>query len=149
MSLDPILESVSLTDTPSSQHPSRYQARQDYRVVQPFLTSLLCRKIRVHTKDARVFAGEFKCTDRDANIILAQTHEFRNPSVDKLQKHVDADPTTKSVATDDEDVVAVRRTLEKLQVTIKSRYLGLVVVPGGEVVKIELEEDEFLDGEVS
>lgn len=39
------------------------------------------------------------------------------------------------------NVVELRQKLESLSVTLKSRYLGLVVVPGGEVVKIEEEEN--------
>ena len=56
-------------------------------------------------------------------MILAHTYEYRQPSV---QKRVEA-----TIQTADADAV-------KLDMT--SRYLGLVVVPGKYIVKIEVEE---------
>lgn len=61
---------------------------------------------------------------QDRNIVLAQTYEYRHPSP---QKRLEA----AQMAGDD----AVKVTM-----SMTSRYLGLVVVPGGHVVKIELDE---------
>ncbi len=107
-----------------------------------FLRSLLNKNLRVTTTDSRMFWGQFKCTDpvslghltllletryntklQDSNVVLAHTYEYRQPSV---QKRVEA-----TTQTADSDAI-------KLDMT--SRYLGLVVVPGKYIVKIEVEE---------
>jgi N-alpha-acetyltransferase 38, NatC auxiliary subunit len=101
----------------TSSLPTSYRPRQGYRKTHPFLTPLLLKTIRVSTKDNRVFVGAFKCTDRDCNIILANTQEYR--------------------------IEGAKSTAEKkldLRAIDKNRFLGLVCVPGGEVVKIEVEE---------
>ncbi|KAJ5041818.1 uncharacterized protein L3040_005384 [Drepanopeziza brunnea f. sp. 'multigermtubi'] len=82
---------------------------------EAYLSSLFNRTLRVTTTDTRMFLGHFKCTDSDRNIILAQTHEYRLPPPPK-----DIQPG------------------QVMDMT--SRYLGLVVVPGEHIVKIELEE---------
>ncbi|KAH8146172.1 uncharacterized protein LAJ45_09862 [Morchella importuna] len=46
----------------------------------PFLQSFISRTLRVTTTDTRVFLGELKCTDKDKNLILSSTHEYRYPS---------------------------------------------------------------------
>ena len=125
-----------------------------------YLKSLLNRTLRITTTDTRMFLGEFKCTDsvgpphplpllhsslppslhnpsisrplksphhkqtnntpsQDRNIILAHTYEYRLPST-----------TSKITATTKDGVIK----------NMTSRYLGLVVVPGESVVRIELEE---------
>jgi len=78
------------------------------------LESLVTRTLRVTTKDTRMFVGELKCTDRDMNLILSKTHEYRIPkfSQEQLGRKVD----------------------------LKSRFLGLVVVMGTDVVKVEVDE---------
>ncbi|PSS15296.1 hypothetical protein M430DRAFT_77564, partial [Amorphotheca resinae ATCC 22711] len=45
-----------------------------------YLTSLLHKTLRVTTSDARMFLGQFRCTDSDLNIILTSTFEYRNAS---------------------------------------------------------------------
>ncbi|RPA85302.1 hypothetical protein BJ508DRAFT_412085 [Ascobolus immersus RN42] len=102
----------------TSAQPEPYRPRKDYRKTHPFLTPLLLKTIRITTRDNRIFVGSFKCTDRDCNIILGPTHEYR---VEGGQS-----ATGKKV-----DLSSLGR----------SRFLGLVCVPGGEVVKIELEEE--------
>ncbi|KAK0657402.1 hypothetical protein B0T16DRAFT_452869 [Cercophora newfieldiana] len=68
-----------------------------------------------------MFWGAFKCTDSESNIILKHTYEYRHPS---LQRQA-------------EEIAAAGGTV-KMDMT--SRYLGLVVVPGRHIVKIEAEE---------
>ncbi|KID89750.1 LSM domain-containing protein [Metarhizium guizhouense ARSEF 977] len=129
----------------------------DKSQAQEYLSSLLNQNLRVHTTDGRLFWGAFKCTDpvrlpphheprvhgihpgsavsaphlqclpsrakltnlrKDKNIVLANTYEYRQPSRPRLVEGPDGTTT--------ED-----RT---------SRYLGLVVVPGHHIVRMELEE---------
>ncbi|KAK7743603.1 hypothetical protein SLS53_004138 [Cytospora paraplurivora] len=91
---------------------------------QGFLESLLNNKLRIHTTDGRMFWGDFKCTDPDCNIVLAYTYEYRQPSAQQLLKAAEkAGADVKNI---------------KLEMT--HRYLGLVVVPGEHIVRIEKEE---------
>ncbi|OAA46862.1 LSM domain-containing protein [Metarhizium rileyi] len=83
-----------------------------------YLCSLLNQNFRVYTTDGRLFRGNFKCTDPDKNIILANTHEYRRPSRPCLIDGPDGSSTP----------------------DMTSRFLGLVVVPGRDIVKMELEQ---------
>ncbi|KAK6065154.1 LSM domain-containing protein [Seiridium cupressi] len=89
---------------------------------EAYLQSLINKTLRVYTTDARLFVGTFKCTDPQSNIVLSLTHEYRQPSQQKLLE---------VAASMDSDTVRAEMT---------SRYLGLVVVPGEHIVKIEVEE---------
>ncbi|KAK4634568.1 Small nuclear ribonucleoprotein-associated protein B [Fulvia fulva] len=90
-----------------------------------YLTSLLNRTLHIHTNDGRMFVGQMKCTDNERNIILAVTHEYREPS--------------------EQDVERAMRRHEKegatgnFNVDMKKRFVGLVVVPGRFITKIEVE----------
>ncbi|KFZ06516.1 hypothetical protein V501_07347 [Pseudogymnoascus sp. VKM F-4519 (FW-2642)] len=84
-----------------------------------YLNGLLNKSLRVTTTDKRMFLGEFKCTDSDRNIIIAHTYEYRLPSESSIPQASGAGSVT-------------------LEMT--SRYLGLVVVPGEHITKIELEQ---------
>ncbi|KAI9865383.1 MAG: hypothetical protein M1813_002272 [Trichoglossum hirsutum] len=88
-----------------------------------YLQSLLNRQLRVHTTDTRMFIGQLKCTDKDRNIILAGTHEYRHP------------PSSAVMA-------AVEQQAEDgmTRLNMSSRFVGLVVVPGAYITKIEVEE---------
>jgi len=90
---------------------------------EEYLTSLLNKNLRVTTTDDRIFLGEFKCTDTDLNIILSHTFEYRLPSPPKSSAITEA-------------------WKDKVILDMTSRYVGLVVVPGEHIVKIELEEFE-------
>ncbi|KAH6657770.1 hypothetical protein BKA67DRAFT_656013 [Truncatella angustata] len=89
---------------------------------EAYLQSLINKTLRVYTTDARLFVGTFKCTDPQSNIVLSLTHEYRQPSQQKLLE---------AAASVESETVAAEMT---------SRYLGLVVVPGEHIVKIEVEE---------
>lgn len=114
-----------------------------------YLQSLLNKTLRITTTDTRMFLGEFKCTDsvphpeppsyetsermaselceehkadrliQDRNIILQHTFEYRMPSASSK---------------------VVESTAEKVVKNMTSRFLGLVVVPGEYITKIELEQ---------
>ncbi|RPA87198.1 hypothetical protein BJ508DRAFT_410738 [Ascobolus immersus RN42] len=136
--------------------------RQAFRSAQPFLTSLLLKTIRVHTKDGRVFVGTFKCTDRDLNIILSETSEFRPPPVSAISEILEStpppatryrNPIRKNSIPSAEaymNIVAMKKAERaaslsqdgrpKITITVKSRFIGLVCIPGREVTKVELEE---------
>lgn len=128
----------------------------DKAAAQTFLQGLLNRKLRVHTTDERMFWGEFKCTDpvsprsapglcpnllsptesesltkprcsqlsQDRNIVLQYTYEYRQPSTAQR---------TKAAAAAGADAASFKMDL-------LHRYLGLVVVPGEHIVKIEKED---------
>ncbi|KAI5467291.1 hypothetical protein BGZ63DRAFT_419007 [Mariannaea sp. PMI_226] len=94
----------------------------DQDEARSFLASILNKNLRIHTSDGRLFWGALKCTDPDKNIVLANTYEYRQPtSKQRAEAAEKADGGT----------VALNMT---------SRYLGLIVVPGHHIVKMELEE---------
>lgn len=91
-----------------------------------YLTALLNRTLHVHASDGRIFVGQLKCTDRERNIVLAMTQEFRQPT-----------------ATDLELPLSHRSTgfvNEAARPGMRKRFVGLIVVPGQYITKIELEE---------
>lgn len=90
-----------------------------------YLTQLLNRTLHVHTSDGRMFVGQMKCTDNERNLILAMTHEYRHPSESDIQR-----------ATADHEKLGSEG---KLKLDMKKRFVGLVVVPGQYITKIELE----------
>ncbi|KAJ4293490.1 hypothetical protein N0V90_008773 [Kalmusia sp. IMI 367209] len=87
-----------------------------------YLSQFIDKPLRIHASDGRVFGGQLKCTDKDRNIILALTYEYRAPSAEVIRKAVEesGNPST--------------------PVNWNSRYVGLVVIPGAHVRKIEFEE---------
>lgn len=129
----------------------------------PYLQSHINGTLRVTTTDNRFFIGELKCTDRvrsflpphpprpptppppprptsalkhqlttpqDRNLILHMTNEFRTPTAPTTTS---ASPSTVSGSSSS--------TAE-----LKSRYIGLVVIPGHVIVKIEREVEGDRDG---
>ena len=105
-----------------------------------YLGGLLGKQLRITTTDTRMFVGRFKCTDRvgkveadihereadlhqDRNIILSGTYEYRQPPL--------------ALAIVGSETTADR---SKWRVDMTSRFLGLVVVPGEHITKIEVQE---------
>ncbi|KIW07477.1 uncharacterized protein PV09_01444 [Verruconis gallopava] len=86
------------------------------------LSEYLGKTLRVHTDDKRIFVGQMKCTDRECNIILGLTQEYRPPAEDLVRD------------------AAVRAGGTPLHMSYSHRFVGLVVVPGRHITKIELEE---------
>ncbi|PYH98237.1 hypothetical protein BO71DRAFT_416494 [Aspergillus ellipticus CBS 707.79] len=96
-----------------------------------YLDSLIGRTLRVHATDTRIFVGTFKCTDAARNVILASTYEYRLPSPSAVR----------DAATGAEDPAAGSAVdAQNIKVNMTSRFIGLVVVPGQHITKIELEE---------
>ncbi|KAJ4271548.1 hypothetical protein NW762_000252 [Fusarium torreyae] len=94
----------------------------DTEKAREYLASILNKNIRVYTSDGRLFWGALKCTDPDKNIVLAHTYEYRQPSSKEREK---------AAGKADGNIVKVDMT---------SRYLGLVVIPGHHIAKIEVEQ---------
>ncbi|KAL2823700.1 hypothetical protein BDW59DRAFT_163069 [Aspergillus cavernicola] len=93
-----------------------------------YLESLIGQTLRVHATDTRVFVGLFKCTDAARNIILSNTYEYRYPTAATVR---------------DAALAAAPENLEEsqnLKLNMTSRFIGLVVVPGQHITRIELEE---------
>ncbi|KAI9816063.1 MAG: hypothetical protein M1827_002055 [Pycnora praestabilis] len=91
-----------------------------------YIQSFLGKQLRISTTDTRVFSGEMKCTDKERNIILARTHEYRYPSAAAVNAAASSLLSPKDQGS--------------LKVDMTSRFLGLVVVPGQYITKIEVEE---------
>ncbi|KAF2083388.1 hypothetical protein K490DRAFT_51816 [Saccharata proteae CBS 121410] len=96
----------------------------------PWLSQFIGRNLRIHVNDKRMFVGQMKCADRDRNIILALTQEYRPPTESAI----------KSAITESGN--------PSVQLPLTSRYVGLVVVPGEYITKIEYEESTFGPGPV-
>ncbi|KAI1827795.1 hypothetical protein F4861DRAFT_491262, partial [Xylaria intraflava] len=89
-----------------------------------FLKSLINKRLRIHATDGRIFVGNFKCTDTDRNVVLSATYEYRQPP---RQKSTEAITTTADIGSDHAP-------------EMPARHLGLIVIPGDHIVKIEAEE---------
>ncbi|KAI4669432.1 uncharacterized protein J4E79_001476 [Alternaria viburni] len=90
-----------------------------------WLSQFIGKNLRIHASDGRVFGGHMKCTDKDRNVILALAHEYRAPSAESIRKAVEESGNPSA------------------SVAWNSRYVGLIVVPGQHITKIEFEESTF------
>jgi small nuclear ribonucleoprotein (snRNP)-like protein len=112
---------MSSTTNPNPTSPSTSQTS-----ASTYLSTFLNRTLHLHTTDGRMFAGQMKCTDPERNIILSMTHEYRQPSTADIQlaaqRHEQAGRSG------------------NVKVDMKKRFVGLVVVPGKYITKIEVEE---------
>ncbi|KAJ4404178.1 hypothetical protein N0V91_006080 [Didymella pomorum] len=106
----------------SPSNESKTNTKMDNEQATFWLSQFIGKNLRIHASDGRVFGGQMKCTDKDRNIILSLAYEYRAPSAEAIRKAVEesGNPSTK--------------------VTWSSRYVGLIVVPGQHVKKIEFEE---------
>ncbi|KAK3693719.1 hypothetical protein B0T22DRAFT_47966 [Podospora appendiculata] len=100
-----------------------------------YLRSLLNKNLRVTTTDSRMFWGAFKCTDPESNLVLQHTYEYRHPSMQKQ-----AEGSAAAAAASGATATPGSSVAQTFKMDMTSRYLGLVVVPGEHIVKIELEE---------
>lgn len=109
-----------------------------------YLQTLLNKKLCVYTNDSRMFYGDFKCTDKashvvyilralelsanmsqECNIILSQSYEYRQPTPDAVKAAAESSSESSSTAT--------------VKVDMTGRFLGLIVVPGKYITKIEVD----------
>ena len=106
-------------DAPTAAAPGASATASSY------LSTFLNRTLHLHTTDGRMFAGQMKCTDPERNIILSMTHEYRQPSAADIklaaERHEKAGKSG------------------NVKVDMKKRFVGLVVVPGKYITKIEVE----------
>lgn len=92
-----------------------------------FLESLLGKTLHITILDGRLFTGIFKCTDNESNVILANAFEYRMPSKAAEEKAI-----AEAVATG-----------KPAKADMTSRFVGLIVVPGQQIVKMALEESRI------
>ncbi|KAF1847735.1 uncharacterized protein K460DRAFT_374736 [Cucurbitaria berberidis CBS 394.84] len=99
--------------------------KMDHEQATFWLSQFIGKNLRIHATDGRVFGGQMKCTDKDRNIILAMAHEYRAPPIETIRKAIEesGNPST--------------------PVPWNSRYVGLIVVPGQHIKKIEFEESTY------
>ncbi|KAI5803856.1 hypothetical protein EDC01DRAFT_611675 [Geopyxis carbonaria] len=88
------------------------------------------KTLRITTTDARLFVGELKCTDRDKNLILSCTSEYRYPTAQQVLREAEEQEQEQA-----ENAAAAT----KVTLGLQSRYIGLVVVPGEFVTKVEVQ----------
>ncbi|KAI8954911.1 hypothetical protein F4801DRAFT_530433 [Xylaria longipes] len=113
-----VTEQLDRTTVNEAETPTRAEA-------ETYLKSLINKTLRIHATDGRMFIGAFKCTDTDRNVVLSFTYEYRHPSQQKLAEAAAAAAGTSSGT---------------VEADMTSRYLGLVVIPGEHIVKMEVEE---------
>ncbi|KAI0187881.1 hypothetical protein EV127DRAFT_139877 [Xylaria flabelliformis] len=113
-----VAEQLDRTTMNEAETPTRAQA-------ETYIKSLINKTLRVYATDGRMFIGTFKCTDTDRNVVLSLTYEYRQPSQQKLAEAAAAAASSSS---------------ETVKADMTSRYLGLVVIPGEHIVKMEVEE---------
>lgn len=92
---------------------------------EEYLSSYLNKTLHVHTSDGRMFVGQMKCTDNERNIILAMTQEYRQPSKSDVKRAAEKHEREEKTG--------------NVKVDMKKRFVGLVVVPGKYIDKIEVE----------
>ena len=89
-------------------------------------------------RTGRLFTGSFRCTDRvgsvefclanidrakDSNIILSNAFEYRAPSEKAKEAAIEQ----------------LQQTGEPTEADMTSRFMGLIVIPKHQIVKIDLE----------
>ncbi|KAB8336857.1 hypothetical protein FH972_021165 [Carpinus fangiana] len=91
---------------------------------QDYLSSFLDKNLRIHVSDGRMFVGQMKCTDRESNYVLGNAHEYREPTPKQVKEATER---------------AVKGHTSVI-LDMNCRYVGLIVVPGEHIRKIEVEE---------
>ena len=89
-----------------------------------FLESLLGKTFQVTVPDGRLFSGTFRCTDNESNVILSNAFEYSMPteSEEKAAKE------------------KAKATGQSARADMTSRFVGLIVIPGKQIAKMEVEE---------
>ncbi|KAL0466551.1 hypothetical protein QR685DRAFT_99410 [Neurospora intermedia] len=153
-----------------SEDPNTTFLPEDRDDATDWLNSLLNKNLRVSVTDGRMFWGQFKCVDAESNIILHSAYEYRFPTSSQVAAAAAAAITSSSVtptptgttitsssalsAPSDSDpslsatpqeayesaTTSSSSSAGKVKVDLTSRHLGLVVIPGQYITKIELEE---------
>ncbi|KAF9430063.1 hypothetical protein BGZ94_008497 [Podila epigama] len=106
------------------------------------LRSLLNRNTRIEITDGRVFVGQFMCMDHSKNIILASAYESR--------PHTTCTTATEATTTATGDAQpsatlptmsgsGAKRTSVKSSTDEDRRFVGLVMIPGHHLVRVEMD----------
>jgi hypothetical protein len=155
-------------DSPPSPSPApnpQQETSQEKESSTAYLRSLLDKNLRITTTDKRMFWGAFKCTDhvrppplpsqtppyslksinkltqtQESNIVLQHTYEYRHPTLTAQQVSEAAALAAALAAAGEDDSGAGNGDSKQVKLDMTSRYLGLVVVPGKYIVRIEAEE---------
>ncbi|KAK3489509.1 uncharacterized protein B0T23DRAFT_203273 [Neurospora hispaniola] len=146
-----------------SEDPNTTFLPEDRDDATDWLNSLLNKNLRVSVTDGRMFWGQFKCVDAESNIILHSAYEYRFPTSSQVAAAVTSSSVTPtptgttitsssalSAPSDSDPSATPQEAYEsatstssssgKVKVDLTSRHLGLVVIPGQYITKIELEE---------
>ncbi|KAJ8060710.1 hypothetical protein OCU04_011015 [Sclerotinia nivalis] len=139
---------TSLAPASSSNSSPEIQESPAHQQARTYLHSLLSKTLLIHTTDNRMFRGSFKCTDSDLNIILSETYEYcippSPPTSTLTSTSIPQPPPSTSPSTSSANPsTSTSQTPPSAPIlNITPRWLGLVVVPGKHIVRIELEEFE-------
>lgn len=95
-----------------------------------YLQSLLKETLRITVTDKRSFTGQFLCVDRDGSAILSDTYESRQSTLER------SNPFTNHLAS--ETVIPASKSKQP------ERFVGLVVIPGKHITKIEHRDDSTM-----
>ncbi|KAI0390289.1 hypothetical protein F5Y17DRAFT_461923 [Xylariaceae sp. FL0594] len=118
----------STTHPQPSSKPDSASSSPEKAEAEEYLQSLINKTFHVLVTDGRLFVGTFKCTDTDSNIVLAHTHEYRQPSAQKVAEAAAAAAASSGSG----------KGTFKADMT--SRFLGMVVIPGEHIIKLEVQE---------
>lgn len=89
-----------------------------------YLSSLLNKKLCISIHDGRKFVGAIKCTDRERNVVLDGCFEYRSAG------------RATGVHTGSEDLADA--VVDGPDAEMVKRFVGMVVVPGEHIARIEL-----------
>lgn len=118
------------------------------------LTELLDRALRITTTDQRHFIGRFTCVDKECNIILNSAEEFLPPprtvEETEIRKNRDRWYPRSQRGPGDESWARYAKRSHRLgsdgeeveSVPTDGRMLGMILIPGKMVEKIELIEEK-------
>ncbi|KAK3500580.1 hypothetical protein B0T13DRAFT_224887 [Neurospora crassa] len=150
-----------------SEDPTITFLPEDRDDATDWLNSLLNKNLRVSVTDGRMFWGQFKCVDAESNIILHSAYEYRFPTSSQVAAAItssssvtptptgttitsssalsapsDSDPSLPATPQEayESATSSSSSSAGKVKVDLTSRHLGLVVIPGQYITKIELEE---------
>lgn len=98
-----------------------------------YIEGYLGKTFHINARDGRLFVGTFKCVDNENNVILSTSHEYRMPT-EKAQKRAESE---------------LAAGIGNGRADMTSRFVGLIVIPGKEIMKIEVEEPRPLQTQAS
>ncbi|KDN52380.1 hypothetical protein K437DRAFT_254367 [Tilletiaria anomala UBC 951] len=117
--------SMSVVDVgPAIPKPSAAAKLNEYEI----RTTLLDKTCLVHITDGRAFKGNFVCVDSARNVLLNNATEYKLRS-----------PPGQAHGTNATKGTRPPRSLERQIEEFDRRFVGLVMVPGGHILKLEVQ----------